>query len=224
MREPGPLPHRRAARATRHRHAPWSHSRYGPIPLTSFTTVGECHLEQSHRCHFRKGRGRKDDHQCRIRHRAGADRVAQRLPGVPGRRPQGHPLRGQLRRLRLRHRDHPPASERGRKDRRASDTDVLRRRDLPREWPEVRQGRGVDDATKRRAPLRSALSAPLRPGAQRERPLRSEARLREQSQLRPRGGAARRPGGPLSAPPNGCRPPPSRWSAWAGRSPAGPGC
>ena len=58
--------------------------------------------------------------------------VAQRIPRLPNRRPRRHPLRVVLRRVRLRHRDHPRPSRRGEDHPRGADPDVLRRRDLLR--------------------------------------------------------------------------------------------
>ena len=51
-----------------------------------------------------------------------------------------HPLRAQRRRVQLRHPDHPAALRRRQAHRRGADPDLLRRRDLPRQRHEVRQG------------------------------------------------------------------------------------
>ena len=59
--------------------------------------------------------------------------VAQRLPRLPGRRARRHPVRVVLRRVRLRHRDHPRPARRREVDRRGADPDLLRRRDLLRQ-------------------------------------------------------------------------------------------
>ena len=65
-------------------------------------------------------------------------RVALRLPRLPRRR-AGRPRPGVvLRRLRLRHRDHPGPVTRREADRRGADPDLLRRRDLLRQRHEVR--------------------------------------------------------------------------------------
>ena len=63
------------------------------------------------------------------------------------------PVPAQLERLPLRHRDHHPAAQREAAHRRAADPDLLRRRDLPRERDEVRQGR---DAWRRCGTSRTA--------------------------------------------------------------------
>ena len=67
-------------------------------------------------------------------------------------------------RLPLRHRDHHPAAQRRRAHRRAADPHLLRRRDLPRERDEVRQGRDARDAAERRstAPGCSTSAASIR--------------------------------------------------------------
>ena len=59
--------------------------------------------------------------------------VALGLPRLPPRRAREDPVRGEQRRLRLRHRDHAAAARLRRADRRGADPDLLRRRDLPRE-------------------------------------------------------------------------------------------
>ena len=68
-------------------------------------------------------------------------RVPQRLPRLLGAGAAEDPVPAQLERLPLRHRDHHPAAQRRAADRRAADPDLLRRRDLPRQRHEVRQGR-----------------------------------------------------------------------------------
>ena len=70
-----------------------------------------------------------------------AQRVAQRLPRLPRRRARRPAVRAQHRRLRLRHRDHPGAARGGEAHRRGADPDLLRRRDLLRQRPALRQGR-----------------------------------------------------------------------------------
>ena len=64
----------------------------------------------------------------------------------------------------LRHRDHHPAAQRRPAHRRAADPDLLRRRDLPRQRHEVREGRRWWRPCRTSPTGRgSALSAPLRP-------------------------------------------------------------
>ncbi len=67
-----------------------------------------------------------------------------------------HRLRGQLRRLRLRHRDHPAAPRRRPQDRRDPDPDLLRRRDLLRQRDEVRARRAQ---ARPRLPLGACLAS-----------------------------------------------------------------
>ena len=71
-------------------------------------------------------------------------------------------VRAELERLPLRHRDHHPAAQRRAAHRRAADPDLLRRRDLPRQRDEVREGRDARDAAQRRAPRGPPLPAALR--------------------------------------------------------------
>ena len=94
-----------------------------------------------------------------------AVRVALRLPGLPRVGARRAAVRRQQRRLRLRHRDHPPAARRRDADRRGADPHLLRGRDLPRERPGVREGRGA----RHRAP-------PLRPQRVRRRAARAHRR------------------------------------------------
>ena len=68
-------------------------------------------------------------------------RVPLRVPGLLGRRAGGDPVRGEHRRLRLRHPDHRAAGRRRQAHRRGPDPHLLRRRDLLRRRREVRQGR-----------------------------------------------------------------------------------
>ena len=82
-------------------------------------------------------------HHVRERHAGDQPkRVPLRVPGVPGGRPRSPSLRGQHRRLPLRHPDHHPAARRRTAHRRGAHPDLLRRRDLPRQRDQVRQGRG----------------------------------------------------------------------------------
>ena len=68
-------------------------------------------------------------------------RVAQRLPRLSRRCASRHRPRQLHRRLRLRHRDHPRPARGREEDRRGADPDLLRQRDLPRQRPEVCEGR-----------------------------------------------------------------------------------
>ena len=70
-----------------------------------------------------------------------AHRVALRLPRLLASPRWRDPVRGEHRRLRLRHPDHPPAPRRREADRRGPDPDLLRRRDLLRQRHGVRPGR-----------------------------------------------------------------------------------
>ena len=83
--------------------------------------------------------------------------MAQRLPRLPRRRPRRHPVRVVLRRLRLRHRDHPRPARRRESDPRGADPHLLRRRDLLRQRHPLRQG-----CHRRRAAL-SVAAHGLRP-------------------------------------------------------------
>ena len=85
--------------------------------------------------------------------------VAQRLSRLPRRRPRRHPVRVVLRRLRLRHGDHPRPARGREVDRRGADPHLLRRRDLLRQRDALRQGRH-----RRRRPLPAAAHG-LRSGA-----------------------------------------------------------
>ena len=67
--------------------------------------------------------------------------VALGLPGLPGRLARPDPLRAELRRVRLRHRDPDPADRVGAAHQRGADPHLLRGRDLLRERPALRSRR-----------------------------------------------------------------------------------
>ena len=124
-----------------------------------------------------------------------ADRVPLRLPALLRGGAEAHAVRAEHQRLPLRHRDHHPAAARRTAHRRAPDPDLLRRRDLPRERPEIRLGRrqvGAEDARPGARPsLRSALRHRLGRGRQRAVP--PQVRLRQPACLRAADDPGRRP-------------------------------
>ena len=131
-----------------------------------------------------------------------AVRVPQRLSHLLDQGSAARAVPPELERFSLRHRDHHPAAQRRPAHRRAADPHLLRRRDLPRERHEVRQGRAAGGGQEHRAPFGPALSAPLRSGHLGQYALLAQARVPEQpflragrrSRRRARAGHRRRPG------------------------------
>ena len=101
-------------------------------------------------------------------------RVPLRLPGLQHGCAAGDRRRGQLRRLRLRHPDHPPAAPRRAAHRGDPDPDLLRRRDLLRQRHALRA---------RRPQAHARLPAGARRAQRRDR--RRRTRLRATSRPRP---------------------------------------